>query len=310
MPSTKRISARRTTTPSTNASTANTNNNSSGPSSEPSQTGSRAGLVQPSQLVQPIHSMILGKLEKFRGKPEENVERWIGEYENHALVNRWDDSVKAIQIGCYLGKTAKAFYGTLDPVEKRDYTQVIAKLLGYFKHTSSSHYFYKKIRERTQQNNETVDQYAFSLATLFKGLNRTITEEEKIDHFTQGLKDDSIRTALFENQPETFESAVKKARKKEMCKEVSAQIKEYKFNKQYLDQIKELQEKIKVIENKNSSDSDRLKESKKKEGKKAEKQEEQSDKYRKYDNYKERPRERNYYRENDDRQEDYRRKKR
>jgi hypothetical protein len=110
--------------------------------------------------------MILGKLEKFRGKPEENVERWIGEYENHALVNRWDDSVKAIQIGCYLGKTAKAFYGTLDPVEKRDYTQVIAKLLGYFKHTSSSHYFYKKIRERTQQNNETVDQYAFSLATL------------------------------------------------------------------------------------------------------------------------------------------------
>jgi hypothetical protein len=253
-------------------------------SSRPSQTGSRAGLTNTNVAPIVVTSMVLGQLEKFGGTDEENVETWIGEYENHALVNNWNDHVKALQIGCYLDRTAKSIYETLEPEEKRDYATVISKMLTNFTYHNSSIHFYKKLTDRMQDQKETVNDYAYALAKLFKGLNRRMSEEEKIGYFLRGLKDVAIRSALMEIQPLTFEEAIQRAKKKEICKEDSNKIKEDQFNEQYIKQMKTLENRIQVIETRKSEDAEKLKESKKRNEESEEvKDEERDNKFRRHD---------------------------
>jgi hypothetical protein len=160
---------------------------------------------------------------------------------------------------------------------KRNYAQIVARLIDNFKQTNNSYHFYRQISERKQHPDESADAYAYSLAYLFKGANKSMSEVEKITHFVKGLKSD-IRGSVIDKEPKTFEEAVKIAKKKELNWKTNDKMKEDEKERLYNKRIEELENKIQVIEEKKVEDSEKLKESKRKE-----KEENNSqNKYRRY----------------------------
>ena len=119
-----------------------------------------------------------------------------------------------MQLYACLTGAAKSWFDSLSIKVQMDVTALFDKMRKTFKREGAKYHYYRKLLERKQKQDETVDAYAFDIINKLKKANDAMDESEKLNYFIQGLNN-KIQAYVITKSPKTIEQALDAARKKE-----------------------------------------------------------------------------------------------
>ena len=130
----------------------------------------------------------IAKPTLFLGKPEEDAQEWLDNFENIAAANRWDDNRKLQVISVYLLKTAKRWLDE-NRANITAWTGIYRSVIGTFKYEFLKKFMTDRkktlwIREfqNLKQGKGNIDTYIDEFTRLYKKVDPTgaWTEEMKV----------------------------------------------------------------------------------------------------------------------------------
>lgn len=137
---------------------------------------------------------------KFGGRPTENVERFIRQFNRAARANQWSDETKLIQFPCYLEGTALEVY---EETEEDDatYEEACDRLKRAFEVEPSDDKAFFELTTRKQGPREDTNEFVSEIVRLCIKVNATMEEREKVHYVLRGLTNKSVlsKITLMEN---------------------------------------------------------------------------------------------------------------
>jgi hypothetical protein len=155
-----------------------------------------------------------GHVETFSGLPTEDVDDFLSKIDMLMSANQLTTNAKPVVLYSCLVGAARSWYETLDDAQRRDYRFLCEGLRHTFQPPGKQFHYFKQLVERKQQFGESVDAYSFSLKSLFRKSNPTMSEGEKVIYFIRGLQP-HLQSHVITTGAATFDAALEAARKKE-----------------------------------------------------------------------------------------------
>lgn len=168
-----------------------------------------------SNIVPPKrHALQLSStINRFNGKPSEDIDLFVDEFEAMAEFNGWEDADKCRALPMFLGEDARVWHACLqNDIKKGSWVDLKGKLLNRFRPRG----YISDIEDRIEmfvQGDKTVIEYDIQLRKLIFRLPN-ITQERQVSYFIRGLSD-SLKQSVRSHNPKTLEDAFVLAREKE-----------------------------------------------------------------------------------------------
>ena len=152
------------------------------------------------------------KIPGYDGKEDWTV--WINRFEAIAGLRRWDEDRK---LDCLLpklqGKVGEYAFAVLPKQILGNYKELIGELNSVFRKVEIPSAFAAKFHNRMQGEDESIEDYAADLRILYykayKHRNKQIREEDLMQRFLYGLRDEEMRFAVeYHKEPVSLDEAV------------------------------------------------------------------------------------------------------
>lgn len=125
----------------------------------------------------------------FSGRPEEDVESFLGRFDRAAEANRWTATTKAVQLPCYLRANAADWYER-QVREFATYSDLVTALRVTFKDIAGPERSYAALLNREQDIGESPLSYLQEVLRLCHRAAPDMSEAEKVRHVLRGLQSD------------------------------------------------------------------------------------------------------------------------
>lgn len=135
----------------------------------------------------------------FAGLRGEDVEDWIDNYNRVSSYNRWDDSLKLLNVVFYLADVAKTWFLNHEDT-LTDWTCFTNQLRQIFGTASTrSETAKKKLNERVQHPDETYTSYIEDVLALCRRVSASMSEEERVRHILKGIAPFAFQALVVQN---------------------------------------------------------------------------------------------------------------
>lgn len=135
----------------------------------------------------------------FAGRPQEDVDAFLGRFDRAAEANRWTANTKAVQLPCYLRGSAADWYER-QAVAPANYSELANALRATFRDTAGAERSYAALLSREQEVGEAPLSYLQEILRLCHRAAPEMSEAEKIRHILRGLQHDVYeRVAILSN---------------------------------------------------------------------------------------------------------------
>lgn len=123
----------------------------------------------------------------FAGLRGDDVDDWLDSYNRVSAFNRWDDSMKLLNVVFYLTDVAKTWFLNHedDLTDWGAFTQQLRQIFGTSASRSES--AMKKLSQRLQHAGETYTSYIEDVLALCRRANKDMPESDKVRHILKGI---------------------------------------------------------------------------------------------------------------------------
>jgi len=126
-----------------------------------------------------------GSVSNFAGTGSPDIDQWIQELKEFALTVQWSQLQLFIYPKQLLSGAAKSFIRS--QVNIRNWDSLKAALRGEFAVKKSSAEVHRRLGQRAQRKEETLQEYLYALMEIAKPVN--LDEESLIEYFVKGVPD-------------------------------------------------------------------------------------------------------------------------
>lgn len=135
----------------------------------------------------------------FAGLRGEDVDDWIDNYNRVSSYNRWDDSLKLVNVAFYLTDVAKTWFLNHEE-DLTDWTCFCTQLRQIFGTSSTrSEAAKKKLNERVQHPSETYTSYIEDVLALCRRVDGSMSEEDRVRHVLKGIAPFAFQALALQN---------------------------------------------------------------------------------------------------------------
>ena len=156
----------------------------------------------------------------MRRKPQDfdgsvSLEAYLAQFEKLAVVQRWDELEKAVQLVSYLKGSAIEILGLLSTAQRASYSCVTEALERRFRHQHQAEVFRAKFRTRIRAHGESVQQLAHDLESLarkaYPGATEDLTMVLLRDQFVDALVDPQLKIYIKQAHPSDLQKSLARA---------------------------------------------------------------------------------------------------
>jgi len=147
----------------------------------------------------------------FAGDNQDDVNRWLKDYERIATYNHWDEQMRLANVIFYLAGTARQWFDNNED-SFTDWTVFRNSLSNTFCRTDDiRRQAERQLLTRAQRTDESSESYIQDVLALCRKVNPNMTEDEKVAHLMKGIAEDLYQILLVQDY-ETADAFVKRCR--------------------------------------------------------------------------------------------------
>ncbi|CAF4268893.1 unnamed protein product [Rotaria sp. Silwood2] len=163
----------------------------------------------------------LEKLQKYSGKSQQNVAKWLRELQQTLNIFKLTDDEKLFYVSlCLEGDARDWFYDNSDLCAT--WSIFTKNLLKTFESSGKADISFNRLRHYEQSINQDVRQYYFDIMKLCKEANPSMDDASKLQYLKDGLKP-SLRFDVLLKNPQTTTELLEYAQKIEELKGLNEQ---------------------------------------------------------------------------------------
>lgn len=166
---------------------------------------------------------LVALITPFEGESARNFRLWLRDMEKVGMsVGNDDDRLKVLAIQTLKGPAAQFVSRTLRSNPTMAWPQLKQALLSRFSDISDTQVALQSLKRATQRQDESVQSFSERIITLGEeafetlDLSHVLIQQQLVDAFIQGVRDDKIARRIIEKRPETLALAVKIATNQQM----------------------------------------------------------------------------------------------
>jgi hypothetical protein len=177
-------------------------------------TNEELGVMLQKAITSNMMNQDLPRIEYFSGNSEQDVTKWIANYETQAKARNWDKNMRLRKVSAYLKDTASDWYiydveNPKKPIE--DWDVFVELMKKTFLPADLDSCIKKKLKERKQGLYESVSNYILEKRILCMKLHNQMSDKEVIENIYEGIHPE-LSKMLYAFSYENLEDFLEKAR--------------------------------------------------------------------------------------------------
>lgn len=179
----------------------------------PSLPASPAFLTSPASLAGQQNNTVRRKPQDFDGSV--SLEAYLAQFEMLAVIQRWDEMERAVQLVSCLRGPAIEILGHLSTAQRASYTCVTEALERRFGHQHQAEVFRARFRTRVRAHGESLQQLAHDLESLarkaYPGATEDLTMVLLRDQFVDALVEPQMKIYIKQAHPSDLQESLARA---------------------------------------------------------------------------------------------------
>ena len=144
-----------------------------------------------------------------------SIQDYLVQFEMTSELNRWDNSVKAMELATSLRGAAQSILSDLRPEQRRDYDHLVSVLTARFEPINQTELYRAQIKGRLRKKSESVQELAQDIKRLvrraYPQASSYLRDQIARDCFMDALNEHELEWFVYQGKPKTVDEATQLA---------------------------------------------------------------------------------------------------